>query len=214
MVSWLHFGKLGRIVAQLALSILVTLRASRAVPWLPAMGKQSVSCKGEHTGGWTYSDVNDWDRGLGLNWRIKLSNRTDVAFFIFKACIASLTPDVSSSSKYTTLWNCSAGTILFLSLFLLLIFHLFYLLPSFFLSSPISFDFLAQKFVLSLFFFLFSGPHCSSTSLPRNFSVLLLCLPPCLTNSHPVLHFLVVPALDSNTAPNSLLMHNRHRWGN
>lgn len=148
---------------------------------------------------------------LGRNQRIKLSNRTDAALLPFP----SLKPESPASLQMRPLvlnilrsvWNCSAGTILFLSLVLLLSFHLFYLFPFFFLSSPTSSDFLAQTFLLSLFLSSFSQAHIAPLHLSlKNVSILPFCLPPLLTNSHSVLHFLVVPALDSNTAPNTLLI--------
>lgn len=180
MVCWLCFGDwLGRLVAQ-PHPCWSQAAASRTVPWLLPRGKQSVSSKGEHT---TCSQM--WmtgDQVLGLNRRIKLSNRTDVALVPFPSLRSESPASVQMRPPVINIvhsvWNCSAGTILFLSLFLLLSFHLFSL-PFFFLSSHISCDLLAQTFLLSLFLSSFSQVHIAPLHLSqKKDSLCFAILPP------------------------------------
>lgn len=103
-------------------------------------------------------------------------------------------PILNINTLYSVL-NCSgtAGMIFYL-IILCFAFPFVYLPPFFFLSSPLSFNFLIQTFLLSVFL----SPFLKSTFLTENV-YFDLCLPPLLTNSYSVLHVLVFPALDSNT---------------
>lgn len=75
MVSWLHIGELAGKDGGAASLIHSGHGKSLQGCALASCYGEAVSCKGEHTAGGMYSDVNDWDQGLGLNWRIKLSNK-------------------------------------------------------------------------------------------------------------------------------------------
>lgn len=162
LVSWLHLGGLGwgghSLTPTAGGEQLPELRpgffTGDSGQVAPAPCRGMMGLKGER---------RDQDRCL--NGRVRLSNRTNVALVHFPSSESespASTPGASSTSK--TVWECSAGTILFWLLFLLQSLHLVSLLPFFFLSSPIPFDSLTRHF------------FCCS-SLPFLRSTLVLYIP-------------------------------------